>query len=440
MGWLLNLGYLFVLTAAAPWIGWRMVVARKYRAGWAERLGGFVAPPPSTGPTVWLHAVSVGEVLQLGPVLEGLRKRYSGHTIVVSTGTETGLDVARQRYPECHVTYCPLDFTWAVRRAFARIQPDAFILVELELWPNLLREAHRRGIPVVLINGRLSEKSFRGYSRLKHWLGPILARFQAIGVQTETYGERFVKLGVPRPKVTVTGSIKFDGVQFERDNTRTNSLRELLGISHDETVFIAGSTQAPEEAFALAAYETLRERHPNLRLILVPRHPQRFEEVAALVESAGLPLLRRSRIDANQANPDRVTNDRSRPIVLLDTVGELAACWGLADIAFVGGSFGERGGQNMIEPAAYGAAVLFGPKTQNFRHVVEMLLAHDAAKVVVDGEAFNETVASLIADREAAHNMGLRAQELVRAQQGATDATIDLIFAAFPECAAKAAA
>ena len=224
----------------------------------------------------------------------------------------------------------------------------------------------------------------------------------------------------------MTGSVKFDYVETRRDNPRTAELRQAFGIAHDETVFIAGSTQAPEEQYALETWLQLREEFPALRLILVPRHQERFEEVARLVQSRGLPLLRRT-ATRNETTAAGEPRDGERPVLLLDTLGELSACWGLADVAFVGGSLTSRGGQNMIEPAGYAAAVMFGPETRNFRDVVELLMQAAAARVVHSPAELTEAVAEDLRSPHLAGARGLRAQRLVLAQRGATRRTADLI-------------
>jgi len=428
-GWLLNLAYVALLTALSPIIIWRMITQGKYRDGWREKLLGELPRIQGSRPRVWLHAVSVGEVLQLKTIVAALRAERPDHDFVITTTTITGLDVAKRSFPEETVCYFPLDFTWAVRRALSRIAPAALVLVELELWPNLIREADRRNIPVVLINGRLSAKSFRGYRKIRFLLRHILAKFHTIAVQNDTYAQRIQQLGAPPERLQITGSIKFDAVRTNRDNEQTAEIRRSFGIGQDELVFIAGSTQSPEEEIALKTYAALREEFSNLRLVLVPRHKERFEEVARLVTARGFGLIRRSEISAI-APPNHGSTEP--PVLLLDTLGELSACWGLADIAFVGGSLTNRGGQNMIEPAGYGAAVLFGPNTRNFRDVVEILLKQNAACVVTDAADLTHRVRALLQLESTRHEMGRRAQELVLSQQGATQRTVELINAALP--------
>lgn len=473
LAWLLNLIYLLIVLAASPVLLYRSLRYGKYRAGWGEKLWGRLprfgsvfrgqktadssspANPQSATPAVrvWFHAVSVGEVLQLQTVLREFEQRCPQAEIVVTTTTSTGLAVAKEKFPRHHVCYFPLDFTWAVRNAVARIRPDAVVLVELELWPNFIREVHRRGIPLALINGRISDTSFRGYRRIRPLMRHLLSRFAYLAVQNETYARRLLNLGAPAEKVQVTGSVKFDGVVTDRENRQTAELKAAFGLSPSDPVFIAGSTHAPEEEIALNAWSEARRHHPRLRLILIPRHQERFDEVARLVESRGYPLIRRSTgwnsligesrgtrdegresRDERQAAiqdpspdsqfPNRIRKSDSLPVLLLDTLGELSACWGLADVAFVGGSLTSRGGQNMIEPAAYGAAVTFGPNTRNFRDVVALLLDGDAARVVRDAGELAIVLREYLDSPELSRRQGERARRLVAAQQGATSKTV----------------
>ena len=422
MPWLLNLAYVALLLAVSPVLLYRRWMLGKYRDGWAEKLWGQLPERSGSKPCLWLHAVSVGEVLQLRPMMKLLAAQRPDWDFVITTTTRTGLDVAKKEYPQHTVCYFPLDFSWATRRAIARIKPSAIVLVELELWPNFVLTAKRFGIPLALINGRVSEKSFRGYRRIRPLISRLLSSFDLLAAQNDEYAERLRALGAPRDRLHVTGSIKFDGVRSDRSNPKTNELREFFGLLPEEKVFIAGSTQAPEEAFALDTWQALRSDFPNLRLILVPRHKERFEEVASLVVSRGLTLRRRSSncgMGRSAHPPDEV--------LLLDTLGELGACWGLADIAFVGGSLTQRGGQNMLEPAAYGAAVLFGPNTCNFRDIVEQLLARDAARVVRSESELTSAVRELLKSPATVQELGVRAKEFIATQQGAAARTVELL-------------
>jgi 3-deoxy-D-manno-octulosonic-acid transferase len=425
VAWLLNLVYTSAAFLAAPWLLYRRFVLKKHFGDWRQKLLGLLPVRKSSRSVIWLHAVSVGEVIQLGPVLDQLAANLPQHDFYISTTTCTGYEVACKLYPTHRVCYFPLDFTWSVNQALRRVSPVAVILVELELWPNFIAAAARRRIPVILINGRVSPRSFRSYRWIRPVLQCILPQLSKIATQNQTYADRLLYLGARPEQVEVTGSIKFDRIEASRSNPKTVEIGRSFGINPSEVVFIAGSTQPTEEAFALQTYQQLRRDFPQLRLILVPRHKERFEEVAGLVQQAGLPLRRRSECvhQAATASPQGT----EPPVLLLDTLGELAACWGLAEVAFVGGSLTRRGGQNMIEPAGYGASVLFGPHTHNFKDIVAMLLDANAAAVVRTPEELTSTVRRLLTDTQSAGEMGHRARQLVLNQHGATKRTVELI-------------
>jgi 3-deoxy-D-manno-octulosonic-acid transferase len=425
---LLNILYLALLAVCSPWLVYKAVRSGKYREGWSEKVLGESPLRIGDRPCVWLHAVSVGEVLLLKPILRELARRRPGWDLVVSTTTTTGLAVARRTYPDLVTFYAPLDFSWATRRAVARVRPTVLALVELELWPNLVRAAKRAGARVAIVNGRLGARSHRGYKALRGPLAATLRRLDAVAVQTEEYAERFVDLGVPRQRVRVTGSVKYDGLECDRNNPRTIALRKALGLSAADLVFVAGSTMEGEEAAALAAYRIARARHPGLRLVLVPRHAERFAKVAAWLRQEGETVVRRSESRAAGSTTPILLPPRGGdqpPVILVDTVGELSAVWGLADVAFVGGSlFPGRGGQNMLEPAAFGASVLFGPHTENFREPVAHLLARGGARRVADRAELARALADDLNDPEAAAARGAAGRAYVLAQHGAADRTL----------------
>ena len=430
IGWLLNGAYALLLLCVAPVLIYRRLRYGKYKGGWREKLTGALLRRHPDRRCLWFHAVSVGEVLQLQKVLEETAARYPDAELLVTTTTDTGFDVATQKYPACTVAYFPLDFTWAVNGALDAIRPDLVVMVELELWPNFVFACRRRQIALALINGRIGEKSFRGYRRIRPLIRRVLESFDLLAVQNDTYRDRLRLLGAPAPRLVVTGNIKFDRVESNRKNPRTLELRQQFGLRPNETVFIAGSTQSPEELYALDAWEALRTEFPELRLILVPRHKERFEEVANLVKQRNLPLLRRSQpsTESGDAKPmakSGRTESSAGAVILLDTLGELAACWGLADIAFVGGSLTNRGGQNMLEPAGYGAAVLFGPNTWNFKDITLALIGRDAARVVNNELELLQALRDLVQSPARAAAMGDRARQFVAEQQGATAATVD---------------
>jgi 3-deoxy-D-manno-octulosonic-acid transferase len=420
MPYLLNLLYLVALVLLSPYLLYKSLTTGKYRRGIWRKLTGRALLRDGDAPCAWFHGVSVGEIHLLREVIARFRRRHPDWECVISTTTDTGFDEACKRFPDLAVFYWPLDFSWAVRRALRRVNPSLVVLAEGELWPNFLAAASHRGVPVAVINGRMSPRSFRRYQRLRFLTRRLWTRVALYAVQTEEYAAHFRALGAPPDRVHVTNSIKYDGTPTDRDHPRTQALRRLLAVDPDDVVWIAGSTQDPEEAIALAIFERLRPEQPRLRLILVPRQKDRFDAVAALLERHGHPFVRRSRLSAP-------LSDR-QAVVLVDTIGELGALWGLADIAFVGGSLdGRRGGQNMIEPAAYGAAVLFGPHVWNFRDTAAKLLDAHAALQVESAPALEAEVRHLLTDPAARQQLGTAARRLVLEQQGATDRTLALL-------------
>jgi 3-deoxy-D-manno-octulosonic-acid transferase len=427
MPYVLNIFYIALLIAVSPWLVWSAIRKGKYRQGFGAKLLGLVPRRTGNRPCVWLHAVSAGEVIALRPLVEQIRRDFPHCDCVVSTTTRTGFEIAKKKFAELDVFYCPFDFSWSVRTALRRIRPDVLVLAELELWPNLIHESHRCGTFVAVVNGRLSEQSARGYARIRRFVRPLLREIDLIAVQTEEYAERFIELGADPSGIQVTGSIKFDGAQMDRDNDATQCLRQLSGIGGENIIFLAGSTQSPEEELAIETFRTLKDEYASLRLILVPRHPDRFSEVAKLLEHSGLAWQRRSELGSSP--------DEQARILLVDSMGELSAWWGCAHIGFVGGSMGKRGGQSMIEPAAYGVAVSFGPKTRNFRDVVRLMLQRDAATVVQDGNELTAFVKSCLDDQDRMAVLGERAQELVSEQLGATAKTVTLLSWLLPESA-----
>ena len=423
-GYGLNLCYVLLLFVISPYLLYTSIRKKKYRDGWAEKFLGLCPRRSNRKPCIWLHAVSVGEIQLLAPLIRQLTEQDPTIECVISTTTRTGRVLAENKYPRHLIFYCPLDFTWAIRNAMDRIRPDLLVLSELELWPNLIFSAHRRNIPTVVINGRLSEKSFRGYQLLQPLVRKMLNCLQRIIVQNTQYAERFLQLGATTAQVKITGSIKFDGAESNRQNSTTTNLSKLSHLNPDDIIFLAGSTQHPEESLAIETFLALQADYPKLKLILVPRHPERFEAVGKLLDAAKLRWQRRTRL----SDTEGPTSDMR--ILLIDTVGELGAWWGRADIGFVGGSFGSRGGQNMIEPAAYGVAVCFGPHTQNFRDIVAALQSADAATVVSSGEELTHFVRHCIQDSEYREMMGQRASSLVASSRGATEQTVTCLLEA----------
>ncbi len=406
----------------APWFVYRALFKGKRCGNWRQRFLG-LAPQRASRQNlqsaqtkvirVWFHAVSVGEVNLLAPVILELKKQRAELEILISTTTRTGFELAGKKYPELTRFYAPIDFVWAVKNALRRVQPDLVVLSELELWPNLIGETTCSNIPLAVINGRLGDKSFRGYQKLAGFFRKVLQKVSLVCSQDAETSARFKQLGVPAERIQTTGSIKFDGVKLVPSVERTEELRRLAAVEPGELVWVAGSTQADEEEMVGRIYLRLRAQIPGLRLILVPRHIERSGRIAGQLESLGLETSLRTQLIQDGHG------DRGKPdVVLVNVIGELFDWWSLADVAFVGGSFGNRGGQNMIEPAALGVATCFGPNTWNFRQVVKMMLAADAACQVNSESELESFVRRCLQDTGWSNAMAARAQLLVSEQQG----------------------
>lgn len=419
---LLDALYLAALLALSPWLLWRCWRTGRYRRGLRDKLAGFRGDAPAGA--VWFHGVSVGEVVLLRQLVAAFRARHPSTPVVVSASTDTGLEEARKSFPDLTVFAFPFDLSWAVGRTLAAVRPSLVVLAEGELWPNFLLAARRHGVPVAVVNGRMSPRSLARYKLLAPLARWVFAAPALYAAQTDEYAAAVLSLGGVPGRVVVTGNVKYDGAITDRRNPRTAALRELLAVRDDDLVWIAGSTQAPEEEIVLGVYRRAKERFANLRLFLVPRHRDRFDEVARLVEKAGLPLVRRS---ALAGPPD------AGAVVLVDSTGELSALWGLAQVAFVGGSLdGKRGGQNMIEPAAFGAAVTFGPHVWNFARPAAMLTEVGGACQARDAAGLERDTLRLLGDAGERKAVAAAGRALVLVQQGATARTLDRLAALLP--------
>ncbi|MBI3823239.1 MAG: 3-deoxy-D-manno-octulosonic acid transferase [Planctomycetes bacterium] len=426
--YLLNLIYLGAWLVLLPWLWFRRKPMRGLGAKWFGRTEP-EAQARDDRPVAWFHGVSVGEIHLLRQVVARFRQRFPDWHCVISTTTNTGHDEACKHFADLTVIYWPFDFTWAVTAALDAIRPTLVVLSEGEVWPNFVWAAKKRGVKLALINARMSPRSARRFRFFRWLLKSVFGRLDWIGAQSDEYRQHYLDLGAVN--VVTTGNIKYDGVNVDRGNAKTQAMRTLLGIPSDTLVWVAGSTQDPEESAALDIYRRAKSNHPNLRLILVPRHPERFDDVSNLLDRSGFPFIRRSAFVVRAARlhdhgAGAPPAPREDAIILIDTIGELSAVWGLADIAFVGGSLdGKRGGQNMIEPSAYGAAVLFGPHTWNFKQTVADLLARDAAIETTDVAALETAIGKLLDDASRRQQLGQAARAFVLSQQGATGRTLD---------------
>ncbi|SFH58936.1 3-deoxy-D-manno-octulosonic-acid transferase [Modicisalibacter xianhensis] len=375
-----------------------------------ERLGHV---PESNDPTLWLHAASVGEVIAARPLIEALRRRYPAHQLVVTTMTATGAERVEALFKgEVTHHFVPLDFPGAARRFVHTLAPELAIFFETELWPNLLEACHRRGVPVAVVNGRLSARAMRGYRRLGALMANALAKVDWLAAKSSEDAERFRELGMPGERLDVVGSLKFDIDADDRMSGESEHLRASFG---PRPVWTAASTHPGEDEQVLMAHRRVRERYPDALLILVPRHPQRFDDVAELCRERGETLARRSRSEPVQ---DKTT------VYLGDTMGELMRLYGTTDVAFVGGSLVPVGGHNLLEPAILGVPVLSGPELANFSDVAEVLRSADALVDVADAEALGEAVSALLAAPDERRRRGEAAKAAVMAQRGALARTL----------------
>ena len=414
---LLSLGLLLF----SPYFLFQALAHRKYIDGLRERLS--FLPTIDKQPVVWLHCVSVGETQAARPLVERLRKELPQSTLVVSTVTLTGQRLARDlfRNQAERVIYFPFDWTWAVRRALEAVSPAVVLVMETELWPNFLRECKRREIPVALVNGRISRKSFGRYLKIRFFLRRVLACLSMAVMQSERDAERIRLLGMNEERVFTVGNLKFESSSYTDKNT---DVKERFGLHGDVPLVLAASTHAPEEKIVLESFKRLRETRP-VRLMLAPRHPERFNEVAELVQASGLSWARRT----NEPS----ANDAEAEVILLDTIGELPAIYSLASVVFVGGSIVDRGGHNVLEPAAHGVAVITGAHTHNFHAIVDLL--NEAQAIVqlppVEGEEavmkLIEVLQHVLSDGKWRDELARRAKELIIANQGAAERTMKLL-------------
>lgn len=381
-----------------------------------ERLG-FYRGGPAERPTSWVHAVSVGETVASVPIVEGLHRLYPELPVVLTTVTETGARVARERLGQvARHRYFPLDLPGAVRRAIAHNRPCFFIALETELWPNLLGALAACGVPVMLANGRISDRSFRRYRRVRVFMRPVLGAVSVFAMRSDEDARRIIALGAPPERVFVTGNVKHDA---PADDGSTAALwQRLLGLSGGAPVWIAGSTHRGEEEVVLDVHARLRARHADLALIVAPRHPERVEEVERIARERGFPVVRRSELPKSR---------RDGAVIVLDTVGELAQLYRVADVVFVGGSLVPAGGHNMLEPAIKRKPVLFGPHTANFREAAALLLESGGALVVAEAAELEATLGRLLGDEVLRARMGAAGAEVVARRQGAVRETLDLV-------------
>ena len=416
-----NLALLSGLLASGPWWLWQIATTNKYREGLGERLGNvpaWIKSKAAGRPVIWLHAVSVGEVLAVSRLVEELDRTVRDFQVLISTTTCTGQALARERFGPNRVFYCPLDVPWAVSAHLNAIKPRMLVLAETEFWPNLLSGCFRRKIPVVVVNGRISDRSWPRYKMLRRFWRPILSHISRALAQTEADAERLKAIGVAAERVAVSGNLKFD-VRVAQEAEATRLLRTL---GPNLRFFVAGSTLDGEETALLEAWRMILQQEPQLAMVLAPRHPERFGAVADLLGRSGLAWTKRSSWNGHAA--EMLEPVKAGQVILLDTIGELASIYSLAAVAFVGGSLFPTGGHNPLEPARFGVPIVMGPHYANFRAIAEDLRAHNAM-LIASKEELGVAIRGLLASSETA--MGARAREVFGAQAGATDRTAKAI-------------
>jgi 3-deoxy-D-manno-octulosonic-acid transferase len=416
-----------------PHYAWHRFVTKRYGPHAPEKLGRIprreatVAPgaDPSLPPCAWIHAVSVGEAVAARGLLRMLRARHPDWALRVSTTTATGREVAEKEVGAERVFYFPIDFSSAVRRSFDRVRPDLLLLMELEVWPNVVEEAARRGVPVVVVNGRITERSFRRYRRVRPLLRESFRRVRLWCVQTEAYAERFRALGVPEERIRITGSLKYDAVPTHPSAAGRSRYRALLGLEETAPLLVAGSTHPGEEAAVLEAFDRLRRgAGPAAKLLLAPRHPERLREVQHLAARHG-PVAYRSELGGRAAP--------GAAIVLLDTMGELGSLYAAADLVFVGGTLIRHGGQNMLEPVGLARPTVVGPSTHNFADAMAVLREAGGIREIATAAELGPALEAMLTTPVDAALMARRGREALVARQGATRRTLVLLDALIAE-------
>lgn len=403
----------------------------KYVAGFRERLGRLPQLANQAQPRIWIHCVSVGETQAARPLVRALRRQFPVYSLVVSTTTLTGQRLAREvfRNEAEAVFYFPFDWAWTTRRALRTLKPAALLIMETELWPRLLHECHKRDIPVSIVNGRISDTSFRRYRWIKAFIGRVVNNVDLALMQSEQDAERIRQLGLAEDRVVVSGNLKFDPIEDASEQRLTADFHARFHLEDRHNLIVAASTHHPEERLILDAYQIMRKPasgQEKVRLLIAPRHPERFSEVAAMLDASDLKWTRRS------ATPSET--DGNCDVVLLDTVGELRALYPLASIVFVGGSIAPAGGHNVLEPATTGACIVTGAHTSNFAAVTSAFVEAQAIIQLPDvsyDEAPSELArvfAELLSDNVGRRRMGSLAQALCERNRGATERTLALLF------------
>jgi 3-deoxy-D-manno-octulosonic-acid transferase len=403
------------LLLGSPYWIFQMLRHGKYRRGLGERFG--IVPQrirTESKPSIWIHAVSVGEVLAVSELVRHLRSEYPEHRVAISTTTDTGQMLAASRFGAESVFYFPFDLAFCVKPYFEALQPGLIVIAETEFWPNFLRTANQRGARVAIVNARISDRSLPGYRRWRPLLTHVLRHVDLFLAQTAEDARRLTEIGADQNRVRVGGNLKFD-ISPPPAPAIVAHLRSALAAASAGPILVCGSTVDGEEPILIDAFQSVLARHPAAAMLLAPRHPERFQPVADQLQQSELKFFKRSNWNGESL---------AGRVLLLDSIGELASLYSLADIAFVGGSLVPRGGHSILEPAQHGVAILVGPHTENFRDIVELFRSRDAVRIVSPAE-FTAALTDLLANQAERLALGRRAQETLQSQRGATQFTMD---------------
>ncbi len=398
---------------------WRILVRGKSREGWSQRLGNLPTAPAGRR-VIWVHAVSVGEVVAALPLLQAIREQLPQHFLLLTTLTPTGNATARQQVGKLvdAVGYLPVDLPFAVKRALNRIRPEALIIMETEIWPNLLMIAYRQGVKTIIANGRISDNSLPRYRRFGWFFRRVLRCVDAICAQSQEDAKRFFAIGAPPDRVHVTGNTKFDQAVVGAQEVDAAALRHEIGLPPGAPVLVIGSSRAPEEEQIIAtAYRRLRQQFPTLCIIWAPRHVERAEAVAEALRQHGFQPWFRT----------KGTPPEPQQQIVLDTFGELGKVYAVGDVAIIGGSFVSLGGQNLLQPLAHGKAVVHGPHMQNFRDVAAMARQAAVAWTATSVDDLVQQVSRLLAESRLREEVAHRARALVEEQQGASQRIVEMV-------------
>ncbi len=422
MRYILNLLYLVALVLISPIAIYRMIRQNRYRKGWSNRIGNIKRRFPDKK-CIWIHAVSVGEVNAARTIIKELSEKLSDREIIISTTTDTGFARATAIYGDKHlVFFFPMDFTFTMKRAFKNIRPNCCLLMELEVWPNFVRIANEFNAPVIVVNGRISDRSFARYSKIKPVARMMFSRISLILSQCQQYTDRFIALSVSSEKVITTGSLKYDTAETNPNADEVKELKEKLKLT-DEPLLVAGGTGNDEEKIILDVFCKLKKLHKDLRLVIVPRKPERFDEVAKLIEATSFGIIRFSQVKAGSIE----VAPGNKSIILGDTMGDLRKFYAIADINFVGRTLVPMGGSDMMEAAASGNCTIFGPHAFNFRQTVDVLLQGSGAIIVQNDQQLYETLQKCLSDHDYRETIASKGRDIIIENQGATQKAVEEI-------------